>query len=505
MFLAATAAGVARVVREVEPLQQHLYEVIREGAPCHLYLDVERERDYSAWRPVVEIPDSNSSGDDSGGSDEAGGNGSSVTYECRNVSEYKAALATAMWRPQRCCAWDCDLHADNSATTAVLLAELREFLLTAHPALVAAGTVAEDTTSAISGEGGAQLQEGEGATLLSSSSSSSAAAASGPLGAGAEAVVMRSLQRGGGRKFSQHYVVKFDGRWFSSNADVGRIVGHFVDYLYERAVVEPRVHVALFYHDPPKEFAVLPNGPLPFLPLRCLIDTAVYSRNRMLRCLGSCKLHKTSVLAVEGVHGTTPTAAGAAAALAANDVVALFFASLVTLPVGRRSVISMPPPSVTSAAAAGGRGVPRYGGAQGGGHGDGNVRTCLLEGADGERYRALAEYVAQQWRAVGGVTCSASGVRQCGERHLLLLLDGSRYCGNVGREHRSNRVYIIVDLQQRVWAQKCFDPDCCAYRGTPQPIPDGVLPHDRHDWTGETTAAARATHAALRTAFQPPV
>lgn len=43
---------------------------------------------------------------------------------------------------------------------------------------------------------------------------------------------------------------------------------------------------------------------------------------------------------------------------------------------------------------------------------------------------------------------------------LLLSVRGSRWCERVGRQHRSNGVYYVVDLQQGWWTQKCFDPDC---------------------------------------------
>ncbi|KAF8277642.1 putative PrimPol-like protein 1 [Trypanosoma cruzi] len=472
MFLAATVNGLARVVREIEPLQQHLYEVIREGAPCHMYLDVEREKDYSAWLPVVSVVDDDSEEN-------------RVIYECRRAEEYSAALSTALWRPPRCCAWNCQLRADNSETTTVLLTELRRFLCSTYPALV---------KSRDSENHGAFEDEDDTALPTDDNSTTE------PLGPGVDVMVMRSLdatkkEGGRGGKFSQHYVVKFVGQWFNSNADVGRIVGQFVEYLYERAVADPCVHVALFYHDTPKDFAVLPPSQpsrhLPFLPLRCVIDTAVYSRNRMLRCLGSCKLHKRSILTVERnvsanfPTGTIPTTA---------DRVALFFDSLVTLQVGHREVILVPSPTISTFGTVSSNEGCKYGSGE----------TRLTKDVDRARYDALAEHVAREWSIVGGVSCRVSSVRQRGGRYLFFLLDGSRYCSNVGRQHLSNNVYITVDLQQRVWVQKCFDPDCALYRCAPRAIPDDVWSTNSHDWTSETPTAALASHASLRTIFQPP-
>ncbi|ESL10514.1 hypothetical protein TRSC58_01753 [Trypanosoma rangeli SC58] len=478
MFLAVTVAGLTRVMREIEPLQQHLYELICEGSPCHLYFDVERERDYSAWRRVVNLVDADADAAAEWGVAE------SVMKECRGAAKYMAALSTAVWQPPRCCAWNCRLRADNSQTTTVLLAELRRFLCSAYPALI----IAPDLEKHWGCEGG------DGRSRPSEEDNTAP-----PLGPGVEVIIMRSVNAGeteGGHagKFSQHYVVKFEGRWFNSNADVGRLVGPFVDYLYERARTDPRVHVALFYHDVPKEFAVLPPAQpsrhLPFLPLRCVIDTAVYSRNRMLRCLGSCKLHKRSILTVERhvpANGSTGTGTTMVDAVALLD-------SLVTLQVGHRGVILIPPTAAGTVGAL----MPDEGCVYGG------ARTRLLRDVDITRYDALARHVAQEWSAVGGALCRVSSVRQRGERYLQLLLEGSRYCGNVTRQHLSNNVYVTVDLQQRVWAQKCFDPDCASYRSAPRAIPAAVLPTDRHDWTNETQTAALASHALLRTTFQPP-
>ncbi|RNF10463.1 coiled-coil domain-containing protein 111 [Trypanosoma rangeli] len=478
MFLAVTVAGLTRVMREIEPLQQHLYELIREGSPCHLYFDVERERDYSAWRRVVNLVDADA--------DAAAewGVADSVMDECRGAAKYMAALSTAVWLPPRCCAWNCRLRADNGQTTTVLLAELRRFLCNAYPALIITPDL--EKHRGCEGEDGRSRPPEEDNTAP-------------PLGPGVEVMIMRSVNAGeteGGQagKFSQHYVVKIEGQWFNSNADVGRLVGQFVDYLYERARTVPRVHVALFYHDAPKEFAVLPPAEpsqhLPFLPLRCVIDTAVYSRNRMLRCLGSCKLHKRSILAVEryvSANGSTGTGTTMVDAVALLD-------SLVTLQVGHRDVISILPTAAGTVGAV----IPAEGRVCGG------AGTELLRNVDITQYDALARHVAQEWSAVGGALCRVSSVRQRGERYLLLLLEGSRYCGNVRRQHLSNNVYVTVDLQQHVWAQKCFDPDCASYRSAPRVIPAAVLPTDRHDWTNETQTAALASHALLRTTFKPP-
>ena len=85
------------------------------------------------------------------------------------------------------------------------------------------------------------------------------------------------------------------------------------------------------------------------------------------------------------------------------------------------------------------------------------------------------------------------------EMVLLLNIGGNRFCGNIGRQHKSNGIYYIVDLQARqapderlhyvaeagltgalimqggIWLQKCYDPDCKGYRSEAMPLPRQLL------------------------------
>ncbi|XP_063712535.1 DNA-directed primase/polymerase protein-like isoform X2 [Symsagittifera roscoffensis] len=54
-----------------------------------------------------------------------------------------------------------------------------------------------------------------------------------------------------------------------------------------------------------------------------------------------------------------------------------------------------------------------------------------------------------------------------------------RYCERIGRFHKSNKVYICVDLDRSVFYQKCFDPDCDGFRGN-----EFLFPHEMIPWKG---------------------
>ena len=47
----------------------------------------------------------------------------------------------------------------------------------------------------------------------------------------------------------------------------------------------------------------------------------------------------------------------------------------------------------------------------------------------------------------------------------------NRWCGNVGRAHKSNGIILEADLTFRCVTQRCWDPDCRGYRSEPVPLP----------------------------------
>lgn len=67
---------------------------------------------------------------------------------------------------------------------------------------------------------------------------------------------------------------------------------------------------------------------------------------------------------------------------------------------------------------------------------------------------------------------------------------GGRYCDNVGRPHRSNGAYYLLDFASGQFCQKCYDPDCAGYRSAYAPLPPGVWQRERVE--GDLAAAAAA-------------
>ncbi|GKB96621.1 hypothetical protein Tco_0982758 [Tanacetum coccineum] len=58
---------------------------------------------------------------------------------------------------------------------------------------------------------------------------------------------------------------------------------------------------------------------------------------------------------------------------------------------------------------------------------------------------------------------------------LLYNMLRNRFCENIGREHKSNHVMYVVDLQRNVYYQKCYDPDCRGYQSPFRAVPPDVM------------------------------
>ena len=52
---------------------------------------------------------------------------------------------------------------------------------------------------------------------------------------------------------------------------------------------------------------------------------------------------------------------------------------------------------------------------------------------------------------------------------------GSRWCGKIGRAHKSNSIYFVVDVKRLECCQRCYDPECADYRGPPLAVPPSCL------------------------------
>lgn len=58
------------------------------------------------------------------------------------------------------------------------------------------------------------------------------------------------------------------------------------------------------------------------------------------------------------------------------------------------------------------------------------------------------------------------------EKSIIIYdIVGNRYCGNIGRSHKSNNVKYVVDIKSLTYYQKCYDPDCADFKSPKKKLP----------------------------------
>ncbi|VDD86795.1 unnamed protein product [Enterobius vermicularis] len=94
-------------------------------------------------------------------------------------------------------------------------------------------------------------------------------------------------------------------------------------------------------------------------------------------------------------------------------------------------------------------------------------------------FPVLEDHILQinrKWRPNVSVrTWKLTKNSKSGHRCITYYLSGCRFCFNIEREHRSNGVYWVVDLDGCVCYQKCFDVDCKGTSSNHFPLPRFVI------------------------------
>jgi len=100
-------------------------------------------------------------------------------------------------------------------------------------------------------------------------------------------------------------------------------------------------------------------------------------------------------------------------------------------------------------------------------------RAAALESRPGAHcpFRHSAAAVCAYADACAGTACARVRSWAVLSPTLLALNLSGRWCEHVGRPHRSNGVYYLVDYRAGAAFQKCHDPDCRGFRGAACPLP----------------------------------
>ncbi len=87
----------------------------------------------------------------------------------------------------------------------------------------------------------------------------------------------------------------------------------------------------------------------------------------------------------------------------------------------------------------------------------------------------LDHFVLQQARKFGGH--ATLGRISRGDNCIKYDIKGSKWCQYIGREHKSNRIYFVVDLDRCIVSQGCYDNNCRNYESPATKIPASLCPN----------------------------
>lgn len=292
------------------------------------------------------------------------------------------------------------------------------------------------------------------------------------------------------QKFSRHVIIRLPGAAFASNAHVGAFVGGMCGHIWSKRNEDPRCsslivnkcETKLPNADPASDTPSAENASRPKSLETLIIDTGVYTRNRAFRLFLSSKAGKIAVLRSTGRFGTETWAQDQIfmASLVSNvdpslplircsDIVEGNETHNMTSCVSSRNPITSAIHAQTSHQEYPMMGIFSYSRAPK------TFSDCPQHGPS--PFPKLEKFILSICASFTdhnhGFIRSWVSLDQ--NKVILFNIGGNRWCGNMEREHKSNGVFYVVDFEQGVWFQKCYDPDCRKYRSPANSLPEDVL------------------------------
>ncbi|XP_054773175.2 DNA-directed primase/polymerase protein-like isoform X1 [Lytechinus pictus] len=206
------------------------------------------------------------------------------------------------------------------------------------------------------------------------------------------------------------------------------------------------------------------------------IDTAVYTRNRNFRLFKCVKLGKSNPLLVaKDNRYQMKTNSKKKSPRSGGDDYHFFLDSIIT------HVKFAPHTKVLTCVGAegSGRGFRRKVNYDGSNASKREERAEKVEGYQSSPFPEIDSYIRKYCISKGGVAGEIRRWTYFSEAQLLVYdIIQNRWCENIGRQHRSNNIMILVDLRRGVYYQKCHDQTCRAqnFKSDELPIPPEFLP-----------------------------
>ncbi|KAF4036746.1 Herpesviridae UL52/UL70 DNA primase [Phytophthora infestans] len=304
-------------------------------------------------------------------------------------------------------------------------------------------------------------------------------------------------------KFSRHLIFHFpDGSLFTNNLHAGAFVRECISDLVDlNDCTSDKLETP---DDLLSPFLLnTESGDDPVDKKQLFIDTGVYTRNRMFRVLGSSKFKKQVVLRSMNASSDTeldfdlfmntlvcPYPSLEALELTTKDYRLLHCEASSTL--GRNQKVNVSGTKSTSTPVECRRSVyPML---------DAFIRSQATTGGVQGEIRAIQMLMTSNSAMLAVLPGQEDAQEQAEDKAakpypwmIIYHMARNRWCANIRRPHKSNNVMFIVDIDQRVFYQKCHDPTCQAmdFRSPPQPLPPNInlsteTTDIRDDHCGET-------------------
>ncbi|XP_034940588.1 DNA-directed primase/polymerase protein-like [Chelonus insularis] len=250
-------------------------------------------------------------------------------------------------------------------------------------------------------------------------------------------------------KFSRHIIFRFKNIAFKNNIHAGRFIKSICAEIDEYLATNGAAFdsVLSYFNRRDLEELYIETGKRK----KIFIDTGVYTRNRHFRIYQATKLGKMSHLIVAPECKYVPTEESH------DKELRIFLDSLVSyypetekkllLELGEDAIPDICKTSPTRSHYFGAREIPT------------------------SPYPAIDKFIAN---LVNPGTIRVT--KHFNETKTIIYeIIGNRFCANVGRAHKSNHIFYVVDLQEKCAYQKCHDQeDCANFKSNPIPLPPEI-------------------------------
>nr|XP_031842782.1 DNA-directed primase/polymerase protein-like [Nomia melanderi] len=249
-------------------------------------------------------------------------------------------------------------------------------------------------------------------------------------------------------KFSRHIILNIKHIAFKDNYHVGRLVKSVCNDISNYLSTDGMYHDVLNQFDRTQLKQLFVNT---YKGNKLFIDTAVYTKNRHFRIYKSTKWGKQSNLTISKDCKYIPSN------LHKGKELGLFLDSLISYFVAKPDLILLEYPKIDLTE------VKRF-------TPEKPKYICHEYDKCYSNYPTLDEYIRKK---IHPGKIRACKYFECSKTLVYETLD-YRFCENIGRRHKSNNVFLIVDIKNKILYQKCHDEDCSGFKSEPKRLPDEI-------------------------------